>query len=258
MVLAVALGCLVGAEQAAPVAREGSPDISRLTISSPATVRELKSSDLRGVPTRLAWSPDGTRVYLRLSTFDRWANETARHVVLDLAGQGFATEAYQPAWAARYWEWKSGPTSPALQTWRITFESREELVRTTNVPREGNIGQHGADPNAGLDETVRNAANASQKTRFETLTLQGELIDRAINRSVTPGARFSWAPAPRPLIVYVTQKGRLVIRDNHGKTRQIGGVKDVLLPAWSDDGRRIAFLQKFRNDTWSVRTVDIQ
>ncbi len=257
ILLAISAALLAGVSQPAGPGTSRTSEVSRLVVGAPDTIRTLDVKAMRGAPTRLAWSPDGQQLYLRVSTFDRWANEKVSHAILSMATREVATVAAEPAWAARYWMWKSAPTAPAREDFAVKLETREELVRTTNVPREGNIGQHVADPFAGLDEVARNAALASQKTRFQTLTVRGQVIDRAINQQVLPGRRFGWAPAPHALLAFVNQKERLVVMDASGRTREIKKTKSVLLPGWSQDGARIAFLQKSGRDTFTLRVVDV-
>lgn len=256
--LAISATLLAGFSQSPGTAARGAPDLSRLVVGASDTIQTLDAKSLRGTPTRLAWSPDGQQLYLRVSTFDRWANEKVSHAIVSMATRELATIAAEPAWAARYWLWKAAPAAPAREDFAIKLETREELVRTTNVPREGNIGQHVADPFAGLDEVARNAALASQKTRFQTLTVRGQVIDRAINQQVLPGRRFGWAPAPHALLAFVNTKERLALMDEGGRTREIKKTKNVLLPAWSENGARIAFLQKSGRNTFTLRVFDVR
>jgi hypothetical protein len=44
--------------------------------------------------------------------------------------------------------------------------------------------------------------------------------------------------------------------DDEGRTESIDDTKDVLLPAWSDDGAAIAYLQQSRG-RFSVRVVEV-
>ena len=232
-------------------------DVRHLVISSPQTTRKLDSNLLRGIPTRLCPSPDGTQVYLRMSELDRWANETIRHQLLPIRGDLLIRLEGEPIWAFSYWMWKSAPGAPGYPAFRINLEAREELVHTTNVPREGNIGQHTADPNESLDEVVRRAAQASQKTHVETLYLHGRIISTVVNQHVVPGRTFGWAPAPLGLIAYVNDKGRLVLMDEAGRTHEISGTRDVTLPAWTDDGHRLLFLEH-AGKRFELRSVEVR
>jgi dipeptidyl aminopeptidase/acylaminoacyl peptidase len=257
VLLAIATAVLLLAQVPGP---PGVPaaDVARLVISAPDTIQTLDAKILGGVPTRLAWSPDGRQLYVRASRFDRWSNETATHVVVSLDTGEVSAGATEPFWAMRYWSWKSAPIAPGRDDFAIKIETREEIVRTTNVPREGSIGMSTADPTAGLDEVVRNAAISSQKTFFENLTVRGHIIDRAVNRHTVPGRTFGWAPVPRALLAYADEKGRLVLMDGQGRTRQVKRTKDVSLPAWSEDGTRIAFVQKAGRDSSAVRVIEIR
>lgn len=231
--------------------------IQQAAISAPETLVDLKTGDLKGIPTRLAWAPDGAYLYLRVSKFDRWANETVSHVQLELGTHEISWLEREPAWARRYWNWKSAASSPAQPAWRIKFESRQEKYRTTNVPGEGGIGQHSADPNASLDEIVRKAALANQMVTVETLTLGAIVLEEGVNRQVFPGRTFSWAPAPSVRIAYVNDKGHLVIAQHGGHSREVEGTDGVQLPAWSEDGSRIVFFEQ-KNDTYVLRVVAVR
>lgn len=232
-------------------------DPANLVVSAPATLRDLGKADARGVATRMAWSADGAWIYVRMSTFDRWSNETVRHLLVETRGQRIQDLGDEPAWLPRYWNTKSALASPTMASWRIKIDTREDQVRTTNVPREGNIGQNG-DPAAGLDETVRKAANSSQKTLFEDYVLNGRVIASAINDHVTPGRTFAWAPPPLALVAFVDPKGKLLLMNQRGVTREVKGAKKPSLPAWSEDGRRLAFVQATTLSNCVVKIVDVQ
>ncbi|MEW5982660.1 MAG: hypothetical protein AB1806_09850 [Acidobacteriota bacterium] len=227
-------------------------------IKGPETLLDLDTRQLKGVPTRLAWAPDGTSFYIRLSQFDRWANETVAHGLVDVANRRVTVVAGVPDWAERYWEWKAGQASPAERSWRITYEAREELVKTTNVPREGTIGMNVSDPNTPLSDVVALAALANQKTRFETLRLGGLVLDQAVNSRILPGRTFSWSPPAASFIAYVNAKGRLAVSERSGDSREVKGTKNVLLPAWSDDGQRIAYIEKRNDGRYALRLVRIE
>jgi hypothetical protein len=253
---ALVLASGAAALSAQPVPQATNP--AALVVSAPVTLRELGKAQVRGVPTRMAWSPDGAWLYLRVSTFDRWSNETVRHVLVETAGKGVQDLGDEPGWLARYWNLKSALASPTVASWRIKIDTREDQVRTTNVPRDGNIGQHG-DPGAGLDETVRKAANSSQKVLFEDYVLNGKVIASAVNGHVSPGRTFAWAPAPLSLLAFVDAKGRLMLMNRAGAAREVKGARKPSLPAWSEDGRRLAFVQGAATSSdCTVKVVDIR
>lgn len=253
-VFLVACGLTVSVQPAPSAPPSG---IAQLAVGAPRDVVKLGGKGTRGVPSMVAWSPDGRQIYLRTSVWDQWGNENASHTMVDLDTARTSRAEEEPAWAARYWGWKSSTVSPADPKLKLQFEARRDLVKTTNVPREGAIGQSVSDPNATLDEVVQKAAEAAQMTRFETFTLRGRVIDQAINRRAVPGRMFSWAPAPHPFLAHVNERGRLVLVDGAGHTREVDGTNNVLLPAWRGDGTRIAFLQKSRGDSYTLRVFDV-
>jgi hypothetical protein len=248
----------MAAASVAQAQENNASDISRLTIGAPSTLRDIDVGAVRGVPSRLAWSPDGKYLYLRISTFDRWSNETIRHILIERATAEPRQLGDEPGWIGRYWNIKAGLVSPSVPTWKIAVEAREDQVRTTNVPREGNIGQFTSDPGSGLEDTVRRAAEAQQKTLFENYRLSGHTIASSVNEHVAAGRTYAWAPAPKPFMAYVTEKGRLALMDATGRTVDVRGTKDVKVPAWSDDGERLAFVQQASRDKCSVRIVEIR
>ena len=252
-VLALAAGAASLRGQTVPQ----TADPARLVVSNPVTLRDLGKAESRGVASRIAWSPDGAWLYVRMSTFDRWSNESVRHLLVETQGKRVQDLGDEPAWLPRYWNTKSGLASPTVASWRVKIDTREDHVRTTNVPREGNIGQHG-DPGAGLDETVRKAANSSQRTQFEDYVLNGRVIASAVNDHVSPGRTFAWAPPPVALIAFVDAKGKLQLMNPAGTIREVKGAKKPSLPAWSEDGRRLAFVQSSAMSNCVVKVVDIR
>jgi hypothetical protein len=53
---------------------------------------------------------------------------------------------------------------------------------------------------------------------------------------------FSWGPEASGAIAFVDSNGRLVLLDQHKHKQTVQGVKDGLLPAWSTDGARLAWV----------------
>jgi hypothetical protein len=56
---------------------------------------------------------------------------------------------------------------------------------------------------------------------------------------------FGWGPLGSGTIVYTDREaGHLMLLDQHKHKQTVSGVKDALLPAWSIDGTRLAWVQK--------------
>ena len=58
------------------------------------------------------------------------------------------------------------------------------------------------------------------------------------------GVTFSWGPENSGAIAYVNRDGQLMLFDQSRHKQTVAGVKDATLPAWSMDGRQIAWAQK--------------
>jgi hypothetical protein len=56
---------------------------------------------------------------------------------------------------------------------------------------------------------------------------------------------FSWGPPGSGTIAYTDREaGHLMLLDRDRHKQTVSGVKDALLPAWSTDGMRLAWVQK--------------
>ncbi len=251
----VLVAAMTAAGAAAP-----QTDLSRLAVSSPDKIVTLDAKALRGMPSRMAWSPDGTRLYVRMSEYDRWGNETGRNYLVDVAARRSAPTEAEPAWAVDYWTWKSAPAAPGRPSFAIRLDQVETRARTTNVPREGSIGQSTSDPTANPNDAQAAAVAAiwqSQRIVTSTMWLHGQVIAEVVNAPLRPGSTFSWSPASLGLIAYADQKGRLVIMDAEGHTLRVAKTTHVILPAWSDNGRRLAYFQKTSRSSFDLMIVRV-
>jgi Tol biopolymer transport system component len=59
-------------------------------------------------------------------------------------------------------------------------------------------------------------------------------------------------------MAYGNQSGRLALIDELGRKQQIDGTKNVILPAWSADGSKIAFLQKSGKNKYDLFVADVK
>ena len=84
-----------------------------------------------------------------------------------------------------------------------------------------------------------------QHQNFARLTLLGETISEFVNQMPIPGLMFSWGPSGSGAIAYTDREfGHLTLLDQRKHKHTVSGVKDALLPAWSTDGTRLAWVQK--------------
>ncbi len=227
---------------------------STVSLDTPLRLVEIDTGKLKGEPWRMAWSPDGAQLYVEAADRDaRGTVKSSKGVVVTLADRSMKHVDQPPAWVASYWLWKSGQASPAAPTFTITVEQRQETLRSTAAPTGGALAKGGtADPGAGTSiGDASAAANTAQVQTIFALKLKGEArgsgetIGEWVNEAVAPGVNFGWAPAPRRVIAYAKREGGpLTLLDDQGHKQEVAGTKNVVLPAFSEDGAKLAWLEK--------------
>ena len=231
--------------QSSPAPTTGARDVE---FSAPRSVVVVDTGKLKGEPSMLAWSPDGSELYLQLAERDRGGvMAAAKHFVVSVAVPTLKSADQQPPWASKYWAWKSGQASPAAAAFKIAVEQQQRTVRATSAPTGGALARGGtADPTSGTTtEDAVSAANQSQTQNVYLLRVNGEALGEWINEPVIPGITFGWAPAPQRLIAYVKKDGGpLLVLDDQNRKREVPGAKAALLPAWSEDGLQLAWLER--------------
>lgn len=225
-------------------------DPSALRVEPPARIAEIDSGKLKGEPLRLAWSADGTHLYLQV--VERKDGAAAqRHYVIAASGGKPAAVGSQPDWASKYWAWKSAQTAPGAPAFKIAVDSERQIVRSTAMPRGAGLAGMGGDPGAGMATGSGRAGGGEPVTVGEAqnatvyrMLLGGEVIGEWINTPIVPGETFGWSPAALGMIAYANRDGQIVILNAAGRTSVIDGTSGATLPAWSEDGTKLAFLKK--------------
>ncbi|HUF23713.1 MAG TPA: hypothetical protein VMN81_06255 [Vicinamibacterales bacterium] len=219
-----------------------------LTIAEPATLATIDLNDVKGQPSRLAWSSDGSELYFQTieGPFGK-ADSKPRHYVFTVATGARTSVDAEPEWAAQYWtakSWKASPDPSAPL--EIELKSDQRIERTTSVPRGGDMARGGTSTSMGTSsEDGMKAAYNAQTVFTNSMVLKGEVVGRFENSVIVPGLTFGWGPPGSRAIAFAAQKsGRIVVMDAEGGKREIAASKDALLPAWSPDGRKLAWLQK--------------
>ena len=240
MLSLVLAACL---QAAAPTA-----DARQVTLAAPQPIAEIDLGKLKGDLSRLAWSDDGSQFYVQTVERDRGGNVRATHHFLVSNGGAPASVDREPAWASTYWHWKAAQASPASRTFSIDVEGpRRETKRSTAAPTGGTLARGGiADPSSGTTAAdVASAADQTQVLMIYSLKVKNETIGEWVNEAVVPGANFAWAPAPLRLLAFTKREGgAIVVLDEAGRKQELAGAKAASFPAWSADGKRIAWLER--------------
>ena len=239
-------------------AAQQPPAAPSMTFSAPRAVSELDAGKLKGNVTRLSWGAPVGQLYLRTADLDRWGNERPKHFLLPLAGGAPVAAAEEPADASAYWAWKSGVVAPGVPDMKFDIQSKQENKTPTGTDRGST--ELGASPNRSdpSSSAIASDAMSMQRVQTTTLRLKGELILEAVNEPLSPGRNFSWAPAPLGALAFSDPKKRLCILGRDGKKTEVPGAVEVLFPAWSPDGKQIAYLQRKDKKKFTLMVVDVQ
>jgi len=237
-------------------------DAQKMTLSIAQPVAEVDAGKLKGNLERLAWSPDGVEFYIQTVERDsRFAVKSTKHYIVSTGSKNVKATDQEPAWASKYWTWKSGQASPAAAGFKILVDGpRQETVRSTSAPTGGALAKGGGvDPMAGTTVgDVASAVNQSQTKTIYTLKLNGEPLGDWVNEPVTPGTNFSWAPAPIAMMVFAAREGGpLLLIDSAGRKQPLTGAKAAVLPAWSNDGTRIAWLERKDKKKYDLMVAEV-
>jgi hypothetical protein len=254
--------------QIVPVTAPSVADVTRLQPSAAKLVAEIDTGKIQGDPVGLSWNTDGT-LYLRASQRDVWGNERARHYLIatDALPSTLKSTDGVPQWAADYWVIKSQLFSPGNVAFKVDVETRTQTARTTNVANAGDLAgmssaalppttagdRGGANP----ESAAADAASKGYQSKITTMRLKGKVVGEWENVAPQPGMRFGWAPAGMDAMAFVNSKKRLSLLDREGHTVDVAGTADVLLPAWSPDGKQIAYLQKKDKKKYALMIVDL-
>lgn len=240
--------------------------VGQLAVTPSASILEIDVDKMKGQPSKLAWSPDGKELYLELLEGPFGKGGRTRHLIITVAGGRQKSVDAVPAWAVPSWNTKSGQASPDDPAFRIGVETSSRQERMTSAPMGGDLAR-GA-PGAGGDigggaggtssgEAIAAAANM-QNVTVHAMKLAGETIGEFVNTVIVPGYTFGWGPAGSKIVVFAKPKGgELVIMDSAKKKQDIDGTKDALLPAFSEDGTKLAWLKRDGRKKFSLHVANV-
>jgi len=216
---------------------------------APRTIAEIDLSKLKGAYVRqLAWSPDGSQLYLQTYDANRDASVKALyHFLIPVSGGAPKDIDTAPAWAAAYWNWKSAQTAPADPSFKIEVETEKVKQSATATPMAAGLGGESSGRVGGQGVSVESAVSAAQQTQtvdVYRMHLKGEVVGEWINMPIVPGLTFGWGPKSSGLIAYGEREtGKLIIMSKSGDKQKIDGTKNIVLPAWTADLRQLAYLE---------------
>ena len=96
---------------------------------------------------------------------------------------------------------------------------------------------------------------ASGTRIINRLLFKGHIIGEFVDEQIFPGYTFSWSPEPLQLLAFRSPTGRLSIMNREGQTETVGDAKDVWLPAWSESGDSIAYLERTGRKKFVLKVV---
>ncbi len=254
MLSLVVLACVAasqGPAVAVPV------DVSTLEIGPPTLVTQVDTGKLKGDLRRLAWAPDGATLYLQTAEGNP-PIEKLHHYTVAVQGGAVTMIDQEPEWAARYWAVKQDRTAPGLPSLVIDVKQGQENIKTGTGP--AGVLDRSSDPLGAPNPSPDNLAQGTmgnQKANVVRLQLLGEDIGVWTNERVIPGTRFGWGPSGSGSLVFVGPDGRLVFFDQQKHRKTVAGARDAILPAWSTDGARLAYLEKVGRKKYALTWVSV-
>jgi hypothetical protein len=219
-------------------------DVSALRVSAPTEICIVDLNALKGDLRQMSWSPDGR--YLHLQTVE---DDTIPHdFIISLDDRELSVAFGAPEWARAYWARKSSLVAPGLP--ELKLEVTETNRRTRPTPFTGGFANGGAQT-----PDVKNPVDAYEAE--VTLRFLRVEIGNWINGAPMAGETFGWGPRGSGALAFVDRAGRLSLIDQQKRRQAVAGVKGAAMPAWSDDGSRIALLQKSGRRRFSLLVANV-
>ena len=230
---------------------------TQVTVTAPTDILtlDLKSKGQR--VRQMSWSPDLTQ--LCLQTYD--ANKDASvkalyYYLLPVSGAKPTRVDAPPEWAAEYWAWKSGQSAPGDPAWKIEVSTERKIASATSLPMGGDLARGGTvDPaSTGISaEAVTALAAGATNVNVYTMRLGSVTVGEWVNHPIMPGVTFGWGPSGSGIIAFAeTGSGRLILMDRTGAKTQVEGTKNVMLPAFTPDRSRLAYLENRSRDVYTL------
>jgi hypothetical protein len=209
---------------------------------------ELDTDKLKGRPAQLAWSDSENELYLQVVEGTTVETLKVRHYML-ARDRAPAEIDDQPEWAKTYWRWKSAKSYFGDPLMTIELDTRREIVESM---QERNTSYLNSEVHA--PATLESKATGGTRV-INRLMLKGQIIGEFIDEQVFSGYTFSWSPRLLGLIAFRARNGHLTIMNVDGQTDVVKDAKDVWLPAWSESGDLIAYLDREGRKKFSLKVI---
>lgn len=217
-------------------------DASTLVVGAPAVAAELDLGKLKGELRQIGWDPDGVRLYVQTSE-GNLASPGFHYYIVAASGGAIEPAKDAPEWAASYWAFKSDRFAPGLGSLFIDVrQSLENLKYGTGSAGLIEGADRGGTVNIGSQNVDR--AALSDKMRVVRLVLLDQPVSEFVNEAAVPGLMFGWGPTGSGAIAFTDRDGRLFLFDRNKHKQEVAAARNALLPAWSQDGSHLAWVQK--------------
>ena len=239
------------------------PAADKLALSAPMMLVTFDTGKIKGDPRRLSWSPDRKTIYLQSSRINSGQQEL-HHFYVTIDDRAMKNAPGEPAWANEYWTKKSARSAPADPKLEIAIDVRQEHIQAGPEVLGGAMSGAALTGQTSMTSPTINAQDVSdrnlhgQDVTVYRLTLRGEMVGKGIQGEFFPGKTFGWSPAALGAIAFTDEEGHLVLMDLAKRKQVVPNTTGALLPAWSDDGTRVAFLQKTGKKQYTVYVVEVQ
>jgi len=238
-----------------PAQTSAGTDVSALHVTAPTVVAELDLGSLKGDLRQIGWSPDQSQLYVQTAE-GRAPSPAIHHYLVAVTGGAITSSADAPAWAQDYWSYKSDRFAPGIGSLFIDVTQSLETMKY-GTGSAGLIEREDRSGNTSVGSANVDRAAVSDKLHVVRLVLLGQAVSEFVNEPPVPGLMFGWGPAGTATIAFTDRDGRLFLFDRNQHKAAVSGAKNAILPAWSTDGSRLAWVQKGARKKYSLVVADV-